>query len=112
MTSYTVVRGNSDSTGTVTNLPGPSKIQHLKVIVDDLTTSNKERKNKKCTHILHTDIVRYMINDKRAFGAGIKCLVYCAAYLQFNLLPLPFGSDCSGSWVLLESYCVLSVVNF
>jgi len=39
-----VVRGNFDSTGTVRNLLGPSKIQHLKVTVDDLTTNNKERK--------------------------------------------------------------------
>jgi len=48
----------------------------------------------------------------KPFGAGIKCLVYSTAYLQFKLPPLPFGSDCSGSWVLLESYCVLTVVDF
>ena len=28
--TYTEVRGNSDSTGTVRNLLGPSKIQHFK----------------------------------------------------------------------------------
>jgi len=39
-----VVWGNSDSTGTVRNLLGPSKIQHLKVTVEDITTNNKEKK--------------------------------------------------------------------
>lgn len=48
----------------------------------------------------------------KPFGAGIKCLVYSTAYLQFKLAPLPFGSDCRGSWLLLESYCLLIVVDF
>jgi hypothetical protein len=45
MNEYSVVQNNSDSTGTIRNLLDPSKIKHLEVTIDDLTTNKKEQKN-------------------------------------------------------------------